>query len=236
MDPVSQVLVFQDNILSHHVETDTPGTSFPDTSPPSPVVLYNKESNNISLGIERDVPAFPALPNLVSVENDATLAKSACAVGYAYRRKIESYARCAGVVDRCGVRWLAEVVGARLERLLETTDKCKALTRMAEAQVALFERSQASQLRALELFSSVASDGGGGGGGGPPSSVESWRRRSSELASEDAARCGELRRRLDELAPAVEQLNRRHVADHRLVREWKEAIRGAPPLEPAAAK
>ena len=44
-------------------------------------------------GVDPDAPAFPALPNLVSVENDATLAKSACAVGYAYRRKIEAYAR-----------------------------------------------------------------------------------------------------------------------------------------------
>lgn len=48
-------------------------------------MLCSKENNNVSLGIDKEVPAFPALPNLVSVENDATLAKSACAVGYAYR-------------------------------------------------------------------------------------------------------------------------------------------------------
>ena len=33
----------------------------------------------------RELATFPTLPNLVSVENDATLAKSATAVGYAYR-------------------------------------------------------------------------------------------------------------------------------------------------------
>ena len=59
--------------------------SFPDSSLASPIVLCSKENNNVSLGIDKEVPAFPALPNLVSVENDATLAKSACAVGYAYR-------------------------------------------------------------------------------------------------------------------------------------------------------
>ena len=112
----------------------------------------------------------------------------------------------------------------------------------------LFERSQASQLRALELFSSLSAsipnslqhDGGAADDDddatGAPPSVEEWRRRSGELASEDAARCAELRRRLNELAPAVEQLNRRHVADRHLAREWKEATRGAPPLAPAAAK
>ena len=72
----------------------TPGTSFPDTSLSSPVLLFSKDNNGVALaGIDPDAPAFPALPNLVSVENDATLAKSACAVGYAYRRKIEAYAR-----------------------------------------------------------------------------------------------------------------------------------------------
>ena len=35
--------------------------------------------------LSRELATFPTLPNLVSVENDATLAKSATAVGYAYR-------------------------------------------------------------------------------------------------------------------------------------------------------
>ena len=115
-------------------------------------MLFSKESNNVTLGgspsssSSSEVPTFPALPNLVSVENDATLAKSACAVGYAYRRRIESCARCADVVDRCAVRWLSEVVGARLERLLETTDKCKAMTRMAEAQVGLNTREKSQPI------------------------------------------------------------------------------------------
>ena len=30
----------------------------------------------MAMSIEREVPPFPTLPNLVSVENDATLAKS----------------------------------------------------------------------------------------------------------------------------------------------------------------
>ena len=47
----------------------------------------------------RELATFPTLPNLVSVENDATLAKSACAVGYAYRRRIEQYSMCSKIMD-----------------------------------------------------------------------------------------------------------------------------------------
>ena len=61
---------------------------------------FSKENNNVSLGIEKELPPFPTLPNLVSVENDATLAKSACAVGYAYQRKIEAYGHCSEVVGK----------------------------------------------------------------------------------------------------------------------------------------
>ena len=83
-----QILLFEGKLLSRLVEPETtPGTSFPDTSRSDPIALFNKESNNVTMSIERDVPAFPTLPNLVSVENDATLAKSGCAVGYAYRYK-----------------------------------------------------------------------------------------------------------------------------------------------------
>ena len=72
-----QILLFEGKLLSRLVEPDsTPGTSFPDTSRSDPIALFNKESNNVAMSIEREVPPFPTLPNLVSVENDATLAKS----------------------------------------------------------------------------------------------------------------------------------------------------------------
>ena len=85
MEASQQILLLQEHLLGHHVDPATPGTSFPDSTLANPIVLCSKENNNVGLGIDKEVPAFPALPNLVSVENDATLAKSACAVGYAYR-------------------------------------------------------------------------------------------------------------------------------------------------------
>ena len=121
-----QILLFEDKLLSSLVESDTPGTSFPDTTRTQPIIIFNKENNNVGLSIDREVPPFPTLPNLVSVENDATLAKSACAVGYAYRRKIEAYARCSQNTKQA-VKILAEVLSRELEKFQEISDRCKAM-------------------------------------------------------------------------------------------------------------
>ncbi len=47
----------------------------------------------------RELATFPNLPTLVSVENDATLAKQACSVGYAYKRRVEQYAHCSHIMN-----------------------------------------------------------------------------------------------------------------------------------------
>lgn len=228
VDPASQILLFHENFLSHYVEASTPGTSFPDTTATEPIVLYNKESNNIKLGIEKDVPAFPALPNLVSVENDATLAKSACAVGYAYRRKIEAYARCSEVV-RKAVKVLVQVISDQLDKLLEVSDKCKALTKMNERQLGLFEHSHRMQVKSLEIVSGSETD-----------EMEDWRRKSEgDVIIGEKTKFVEYRRRLDELSPAINQMHKRFSAvngDRHLLRSWEDATREAPNLPPAAVK
>lgn len=48
----------------------------------------------------RELATFPNLPTLVSVENDATLAKQACSVGYAYKRRVEQYAHCSNIMNK----------------------------------------------------------------------------------------------------------------------------------------
>ena len=58
------------------------------------VIMFAKNNNSVKFGDDRELATFPTLPNLVSVENDATLAKSATAVGYAHKRKIEQMTRC----------------------------------------------------------------------------------------------------------------------------------------------
>ena len=108
VEPGSQILLLEDSLLTKHVEPNTPGTSFPHTDQTNPVILFAKNNNSVKLGDERELASFPTLPNLVSVENDATLAKSATAVGYAHKRKIDQCTTCARVMA-IAVKQLVEV-------------------------------------------------------------------------------------------------------------------------------
>ena len=103
-----QVLLLEESLITKFVDAATPGTSFPTTSEPSPVILFAKNNNSVKFGDERELATFPTLPNLVSVENDATLAKSATAVGYAHKRKIDQFTTCARVMA-IAVKQLVEV-------------------------------------------------------------------------------------------------------------------------------
>ena len=100
--------MMDDSLLTKYVDPVTPGTSFPDTSADNPFILFAKNNNSVKFSDERELATFPTLPNLVSVENDATLAKSATAVGYAHKRKIEQYTTCSRVMA-IAVKQLVEV-------------------------------------------------------------------------------------------------------------------------------
>ena len=101
--------------------------------------MFAKSNNSVKFGDDRELATFPTLPNLVSVENDATLAKSATAVGYAHKRKIEQMTRCARIMG-VAVKQLVEVVSLQLEKLQDAADKCKSLTKATEAQIQYFTR------------------------------------------------------------------------------------------------
>lgn len=51
------------------------GKEYPDTTAEEPLMLFNKNNNNVSMAPEPEVPKFPVFPNIVSVENDASQAK-----------------------------------------------------------------------------------------------------------------------------------------------------------------
>ena len=94
---------------------------------------------------------------MVAVENDATLAKSACAVGYAYQRKLEAYGHCAEVVSKA-VKMLSEVIIIKLEKLFEILDRCKSMSKLTESQLKFFKVSHEHQLKILEMFSNSSRD------------------------------------------------------------------------------
>lgn len=41
------------------------------------------------------------IPNHVSVENDASIAKTACSVGHVCKRRIENYSKCSQLTHDC---------------------------------------------------------------------------------------------------------------------------------------
>ena len=149
VDTQHQILLIEDKLLRLAVDPDTPGTSFPDTSTKEPIIIFNKENNNVAMTMDKEVPPFPTLPNLVSVENDATLAKSACAVGYAYRRKIESYSRCSEVTHKA-VKRLGEVICQNLDKLQEISEGCTSVTKVTDAQIAFFNSSHDANTKLLD--------------------------------------------------------------------------------------
>jgi len=233
-----QILLLEGKLLSCLVEPETtPGTSFPDTTRTAPVVLFNKENNNVGLSIEREVPPFPTLPNLVSVENDATLAKSACAVGYAYRRKVEAYARCSQVTSQA-VKMLAEVICRNLERLQEVSERCKVTTKLTDNQLSFFSAVHDSNLKLMEQFAgqTVAGGGGSASNGADSSDLSEITRGMGELVQEEERRFRALQRTISDLSPAIGQLHKRNVSEHQLNREWSDVTRDIPSVTSSAAK
>ena len=238
--PDNQILIFDKMLIDHYVDDKTPGTSFPDTSRLNPVILFSKENNNVALGIDKELPPFPTLPNLVSVENDATLAKSACAVGYAYQRKIEAYGHCSEVVAKA-VKMLAEVIVGQLEKLQEILDRCKAMTKLTEAQLIFFKASHENQGKILELFSDTSRDtslenGMNDDGMLSETLFAKWSLKLDQFVGEEDVRFTDLSQQLSELSPAISQLNRRCVGDRQLIREWDDVTRDVPLLSSCAAK
>ena len=204
------------------------GTSYPGTTTLEPIVMFSKENNNVALGIEKEVPAFPTFPNLVSVENDATLAKNSCAVGYAYQRKIESYTRCAKVMTAVAVKTLSEVISAQLEKLQEMCDRCKSMTKSLDSQVLYFKSSHNFHLKTLDMLThpdeSTSID------------ASEWIKRLTDQCAEEANHKQQLQTKITELTPAIEQLNKKFVTDRQLTREWQDITRDIPVIDTASIK
>ena len=53
VDSKNQLILFQGNFLTHWVESNTPGTSYPTTNITDPIVVFDKQNNHISLGIDK---------------------------------------------------------------------------------------------------------------------------------------------------------------------------------------
>ncbi|KAL0869480.1 hypothetical protein ABMA27_005765 [Loxostege sticticalis] len=125
----SQILLYKDKLLLTEIDENTLGKSYPETSAEEPLMLFNKSNHNVSMPPEPDAPKFPVFPNIVSVENDATQAKTACSVGHAIKRRVEALCAASVLCGACVRRWGAllatrlAAVSARADALLAHADR-----------------------------------------------------------------------------------------------------------------
>lgn len=226
IEPSSQILLLNDTLLSKQVEPNTPGTSFPDTTELQPVIMFAKNNNTVKLGEDRELATFPTLPNLVSVENDATLAKSATSVGYAHKRKIEQMTKCSRIMG-VAVKQLVEVISFQLTRLHDAADRCKSLTKATESQINFFSRShEVSRALLTSAAAPVETD----------NSLAELCRQVDEIQTEEAEGFLKLQGQLTDLGPAVHQLHKRYSSDGHLTKEWGEVTRDMADISTAAPR
>ncbi|XP_064073731.1 inhibitor of nuclear factor kappa-B kinase subunit epsilon [Vanessa tameamea] len=149
----SQILLHKDVLLLSEIDENTLGKSYPETTADVPLMLFNKNNNNVSMAPEPEVPKFPVFPNIVSVENDASQAKTACSVGHVVKRRVEALCAASVLCGACVTRWGAllavrlAAVATRAHALAAHAarlhDAARALDLAAAAALALAPRAPA---------------------------------------------------------------------------------------------
>ncbi|KAL5279346.1 IKBKE family protein [Megaselia abdita] len=89
VSPENQILLFNNEHIEGRILPEINASAFPETDTENPIFLYSKDNNNVQLPAQLELPKSPVFPSSVSVENDASLAKSACSVSHECKRRIE---------------------------------------------------------------------------------------------------------------------------------------------------
>ncbi|XP_017465711.1 PREDICTED: serine/threonine-protein kinase TBK1 [Rhagoletis zephyria] len=115
-----QILLFNNEHLERKVTSGTISKAFPNTTTDTPIFLYSNDDNNVQLPQQFDLPKFPVFPNNVSVENDASLAKTACSVGHECKRRIDTFTSMDILIKR-GVEHFIAMLITTITLLLKKT-------------------------------------------------------------------------------------------------------------------
>jgi TANK-binding kinase 1 len=130
----SQILLFKESHLLEELKSAMSIANYPVTDINNPVFLFNKENNNVTLESDGDLPKFPSFPNIVSVEADAGLAKTACSIGYVCKRRVERLSRSSKLTHD-SVYVLTKVITKELTRLITRCSHTKELIKYADKLV-----------------------------------------------------------------------------------------------------
>lgn len=190
MVPASQLLLFGNKPLSAILEDSTPGRGYPETTSLKPIMLFSRDNNNVLLSPYLEIPKFPVFPNLVSVENDATMSKAACSVGHVYKRRIENLTLSNHLMNIC-VTNFTELVEEQLIKLHCTCENLLDYTNSVENNAETYTKSSKFVKDILKyLNANTVKD------------VTDLKVPSDELRKN--------------LMPAVQQLHHRYVVEHTL--------------------
>lgn len=203
IQPDNQILIYKSNLFSMIVDESMPARGYPKTSPQEPVLLYSKENNNIYLNPDMDVPKFPVFPNLVSVENDATQAKSACSVGHVCKREIERLSHSSQLMQQC-VNDLTKVITKDLTKLYQKSLHISDLVHYIKETADILKNTYKSMNVMIKKFNCDSLN-----------DKYVWSDKIDALNKE-----------LQQICSAVHQLHQRNVVEDTLKLEWNSVSRG----------
>lgn len=217
IQPDNQILIFRNLIFLLVVEENMPARGYPKTSIDEPIMLYSKENNNIYLNTDSDTPKFPVFPNLVSVENDATQAKTACSVGHVCKREVERLSQSSQLMQAC-VDNFTNLVTKDLTKLHEKCRHISDITHYVKETASILHNMYTSGDTLLKKLNRDQLN-----------VRNNWPERANTLYTE-----------LQQTCSAILQLYQRNVVEDTLRLEWNSVSRGikcpAQSKAPARAK
>nr|CAG4643750.1 EOG090X01SN [Lepidurus arcticus] len=219
--PANQLLVFQDRWLAEWEKGDNimHQTDYPVTALDQPVILFNKENNNVSYTNEMELPKFPLFPSTVSVETDAALAKQFCSVSHALKRRIEELSRAAQLMNSAA-KILIGAIMHQLKALTHLSLKCQdqfgALTKLHKWMETFHQHVKA-----------ILSD---------TESVQDLVIKLDAIVTDSTSKHKELSSNVHSLLPSVHQLSGKVIRDQSLSKEWRSIANAIPMLDTVPGK
>jgi len=213
--PENQILLHGDHNFGALGDDDADAVSIsclPDTSPDDPILLFDRENNNVTLEWDtKEMPKFPSFPSLVNVENDATLAKQYCSVGFCVKRRIEQICLSVNLINKA-VKAINEVVVRDLKQLKKEGTQIHSVKTSITQQLNLMHQFH----EATQSFVSAI--------GGPVKPLESKVESMHRVTESQIEEFRSKEAHLVTVQQPVSQLYSRFVENSMLMTEWDEGV------------
>nr|CAG4641488.1 EOG090X01SN [Eurycercus lamellatus] len=192
---------------------DSEGSKFPLTDINNPLYLFNRENNNIAYTRETGTLKFPPFSSAVSVENDASVAKLCCSVGFQIKRRIEEASRAYKLMHSA-VENLTSCLLNQLQTLTRQSSHCEEQLASWNRQFQLWQKLHLSVKDLLRLVPAAAlsSDEAAANAVGL-SPLDTFLQLAKSHHSD-------LTNQMASIVPGVQQLSQRVVRDGSLNKEW----------------